>query len=286
MSSFVIITPARNEEAYITYVINSVVAQSKKPWRWVIVSDGSTDKTDEIVQNYIKMYSWIRLLRMPAHDTRNFASKSYCINAAWESLKEECFSFVAVCDADISFDSSYVEFLLNKFKSDSRLGVAGTPFIESGSQAYDYRFTNNEHVSGGFQLFRRECFEEVGGYIPVETGGEDWIAVTTARMKGWKTHTFSGKSYNHLRPMGTADKGVYQARFASGYQDFLFGNHPLWEVFRTLYQMKTDPFILGGLLIIAGYLEGLVRNPPRPISDELIRFHRSEQIGRLKKFFF
>jgi hypothetical protein len=121
-------------------------------------------------------------------------------------------------DADISFEKDYLEFLLEKFAGDARLGVAGTPFVEHGV-SYDYRFTSVEHVSGACQLFRRQCFEEIGGYVPVAGGGVDWIAVTTARMKGWRTRTFLEKACQHHRPMGTATAGSFTALYRLGRKD-------------------------------------------------------------------
>ena len=114
-----------------------------------------------------------------------------------------------------------------------KLGVAGTPFVEDGKH-YDYRFTNIEHVSGACQLFRRKCFEEIGGYIPIKGGGIDWMAVTTARMKGWKTRTFTEKTCLHHRKIGTGDSNTLIAAGSSmGRKDYFLGDHPLWEIFRT-----------------------------------------------------
>ncbi len=284
MLSYVLITAARNEEKYIEQTILSVLAQTIKPLRWVIVSDGSLDGTDDIVRDYCEKFDWISLLRAPEHVGRDFAAKSNCVRAAWATIQEVDFDVFASCDADISFEPDYMEFLLSKFRMDPKLGVAGTPFIEAGGQFYDYRFTNIEHVSGGCQLFRRECFEEIGGFTPIKIGGEDWIAVTSARMKGWKTRTFSGKSYNHLKRMGTGESLLLLARFKSGYEDYLKGGHPVWEFFRAIYQLRTSPILIGSLFMFSGYLAGGIRRPKRPISKELIRFHRKEQLERLKNF--
>jgi poly-beta-1,6-N-acetyl-D-glucosamine synthase len=199
MISYVLITPARNEEANIGRTIKSVVAQTILPKKWVIVSDGSTDRTDDIVNEHLPGNSWIELIRMPERTERNFAAKVACFNRGYEKVEALDFEIVGNLDADISFeDAEYFVFLLEKFMADPRLGVSGTPFVEDGKH-YDYRFTSIEHVSGACQLFRRECFEEIGGYIPIKGGGVDWAAVTTARMKGWKTRTFTEKRCLHHR---------------------------------------------------------------------------------------
>jgi GT2 family glycosyltransferase len=160
--------------------------------------------------------------------------------------------------------------------------VAGTPFIEDASQHYDYRFTNIEHVSGACQLFRRECFEAIGGYLPIKGGGIDWVAVTTARMKGWKTRTFTEKTIFHHRTMGTGKGNILMARFRLGKEDYYEGSHPLWELFRATYQMKFSPLVLGGLFIFSGYLAAFLQGMDRPVSPELIAFYRKEQMQRLK----
>ena len=146
-------------------------------------------------------------------------------------------------DADISFDEEYFTFLLGKLAADPSLGVVGTPFREHVTPVYDYRFVNIEHVSGACQVFRRKCFEEIGGFTPVKVGGVDNIAVTTARMKGWATRTFTEKVSTHHRQMGTAGRSVLSARFRMGVKDYALGNHPLWEMFRVARRMSQRPFV-------------------------------------------
>jgi glycosyltransferase involved in cell wall biosynthesis len=277
---YILITPARNEEAFIETTIKSVVSQTHLPEKWIIVSDGSSDRTDEIVNQYVRLHPWIDLIRMPEHRDRQFAAKVNCFNTAYARVQDLFYDIIGNLDADISFDSEYLSYLMSKFRDDPDLGVAGTPFVE-GDKHYDYRFTNIEHVSGACQLFRRECFQDIGGYIPIKTGGIDWIAVTTARMKGWKTRTFLDKTCQHHRKLGTGDAGSYKARFRDGVKDYSFGSHPVWELFRSVYQMKTKPHI-NGLLIMSGYLWAAIRRHDRPVSDELLRFYRDEQMMRLK----
>ncbi len=190
---YVLVTPARNEEQYIRRTLESVVSQTHLPLRWVIVNDGSTDRTASIVAEFSRGRDWIELVHMPEHRDRSFAAKVACFNAGFDRLKHLDFDVIGNLDADISFARDYFEFLIQKFQTDCRLGVAGTPFVEDGSR-YDFRFSNIEHVSGACQLFRRHCFQEIGGYVPIKAGGVDWTAVTTARMKGWRTRTFSEKS--------------------------------------------------------------------------------------------
>ena len=281
---YVLITPARNEEAYIEKTIQSVISQTVLPEKWVIVSDGSTDRTDEIVKQHIAKNDWIELLRMPEHRDRQFAAKVNCFNAGYKRLKDVKYDIIGNLDADISFEEDYFEFLLNRFAESPELGVGGTPFVEDSSH-YDYRFTNIEHVSGACQLFRCECFEDIGGYVPIKGGGIDWTAVTTARMKGWKTRTFTEKVCFHHKKMGTGNTSALMTWFRHGQKDYFLGGHPLWQLFRTIYQMSKKPYIIGGLLLFFGYNWAFISRVERPISQELIKFHRREQMQRLKNTF-
>ena len=280
--SYVSITPARNEEAHVEKTIQSVVAQTILPKKWIIVSDGSTDRTDEIVMRYTAKNAWIELLRMPEHIDRQFAAKVHAFNTGYERLKDVGYHIIGNLDADISFEKDYFEFLINKFAEFPELGVGGTPFVEDGKR-YDYRFTNIEHVSGACQLFRRECFEGIGGYVPIKGGGIDWVAVTTARMKGWKTKTFTEKTCLHHRKIGTGNNSSMMTWFRQGKKDFFLGNHPLWEIFRTFYQLTKNPIIIGGSFLFFGFAWAGLRRIKRPISTELMKFIRKEQMQRLKK---
>jgi len=285
--TYVLVTPARNERQLIEGTIRSVIAQTHLPSSWVIVSDGSTDGTDEIVARYAGEHAWIQLLRMPEHADRNFASKAVSFNSGFERLKSSEFDLIANLDADVTFGPDYFEFLVGKFAQMPRLGVAGTPFIydpgRPHSHSYAHRFADLEHVSGTCQMFRRQCLEEVGGYLPIKGGGIDWIAVTTARMKGWQTRTFLERTCVHHRKMGTASRTPLRARFQHGQEDYYVGKHPLWQLMRGFFQMKSQPLVLGGLCLILGYFWAMARRVPRQVSQELIAFHRAEEMARIRK---
>lgn len=284
LPSYVLITPARNEAAFIELTIKSVVNQTVRPTRWIIVSDGSADGTDEIVTRYLADNPWMELVRMPERRERNFAGKVRAFDAGYDRVKGIPYEVIGSLDGDLSFDNEYFAFLLGKLGENPALGLVGTPFQDGPNRTYDYRFVSTEHVSGACQLFRRKCFEDIGGYKPVEGGGIDHIAVLTARMKGWRTRTFTEKISLHHRPMGTAERGTMKARFKTGSQDYALGGHPLWELFRTCYQMSKRPFVIGGLTLLAGYVWAFAIRAERPISPELVKFRRTEQIQRLRNF--
>jgi glycosyltransferase involved in cell wall biosynthesis len=281
---YVLITAARNEADLIERTIKSVISQTILPLRWVIVSDGSTDGTDEIVKRYSEKYKWIFFASLPIRRERHFAGKAVAFNEGFNRLGGIQYDIIGNLDADISFDKDYFEYLLQKFAQDPALGVAGTPFRE-GSQQYDYRFSRKEHVSGACQLFRRECFESIGGYLPRKEGGIDLAAVVTARMKGWKTQTFTEKYCVHNRPMGKAGPHFLKYTFRSGYGDYQFGVHPAWQLFRCVYQMTNRPYFIAGFLLLSGYMWAMVTRAGWAVSEEFMRFRRREQSQWLRHNF-
>lgn len=283
---YVLITPARNEQAFIRRTLDSVVTQTILPERWLIVDDGSIDSTAEIVESYTKRYLWIELIRRRQDPDRNFASKAHSVALAFTRATPFEFDVVGNLDADVSFQPGYMEFLMRKFSEDTELGVAGTPFTQDGG--YDSSkdsFEGENYVAGPCQLFRRECFEEIGGYVPNRAGGVDWIAVMTARMKGWKVRSFSEKRFYHHRTLGTAERSPLRALFSYGEKDYYLGGSPLWQMFRATYRMANKPYLFGGAALGLGYAWAALRRIKRPVSRELMRFHRREQMKKLRAIF-
>lgn len=279
---YVLITPARNEAQLIEKTILSVVGQTVHPLRWVIVDDGSSDATVEIVKKYVDANPWIELVERPKRRERHFAGKVHAFNAGLDRVADLEYEVIGNLDADVSFDAEFFEFLLERFRLDARLGVAGTVFREEGYSSDTDSFEGRNHVAGQCQLFRRQCWEEIGGYIPHKAGGIDWMAVTTARMLGWKTQSFREKCYFHYRRMGTAERGVLASMFSYGEKDYYLGGHPLWQVFRVTYRAMKRPYFVGGMALLLGYLWAMIRRTERPVSPELMRFHRHEQMAKLR----
>jgi glycosyltransferase involved in cell wall biosynthesis len=279
---YVLITSARNEGRFIERTIHSVIAQSKLPERWIIVDDGSADGTAEIVESYLGRYPWIELLRRPARADRSFAGKAHAVNAALQHVASLQFDVIGNLDADVSFGSDHLAFLMDKFAADLHLGVAGTPFTEEGYDSARDSFEGENYVAGPCQLFRYKCFQEIGGYVPNRAGGVDWIAVMTARMRGWKVRSFSERRFHHHRSMGTAEKGKLSALFAYGQKDYYLGGSPVWQLFRVAYRVAKRPYLVGGLALLFGYCWAAGRRMERPVSAELVRFHQQEQMKKLQ----
>lgn len=204
-------------------------------------------------------------------------------NAGYERVKDFQYQIIGNMDGDISFDPDHFEFLLGNFASDTKLGVAGTVFREEGGYSSDKdSFEGRTHVSGQCQLFRRQCWEQIGGYVPHRAGGIDWIAVITARMMGWKTESFREKWFFHQRRLGTASRGILSSLFSYGQKDYYMGGHPVWEMFRVAYKTTRQPLLVGGFVLGFGYCWAFLCHKPRPVSRELMAFHRKEQLAKLR----
>jgi poly-beta-1,6-N-acetyl-D-glucosamine synthase len=282
--SYVLITPARNEEQFIERTITSVVRQTLPPLKWVIVSDGSTDNTDDIVKRYATQYEWIQLIRMPERSDRHFAAKVEAFNAGYAQVTDLPYQVIGNLDADVSFeDAGYFEFLMTQFVNDARLGVCGTSYREENT-VYPGRFTSLYDVFGACQMFRRECFEAIGGYLPAKSGGIDLIAFLSARAKGWQTRTFTERICTHRRKVGSAQyTAALERLLQAGQKDYLLGCHPAWELFRSLYRMNARPYFIGGLLMLLGYLGAMCRRVSRTMPKELIALRQTDQLQRLKQ---
>ena len=200
----------------------------------------------------------------------------------WRCFRTCTFDVIGNVDADVSFPPDFFAYLLDQFAADPKLGVAGTHYVEGDFHSFRDSFINPEHVNGQCQLFRRACFEDIGGYVPIEGGGIDWVAVTTARMKGWTTRSFGERVFEHHRKMGTAGGNELRARYAYGKKDYALGGHPMWQLLRGCYQMMRPPYVVGGLLLLAGYFGSWLSGAPRNVSPELMKFYRSEQMKRLR----
>ena len=283
---YVLITPARNEEAYIEKTIESVIAQSILPRKWVIVSDGSTDRTDEIVAKYAENNDFIRHLRIPEHSSRDVGLKVDAFYAGLEQLKEVEYDFLANLDADVSFGPHYFENLLEKFEQNPKLGLAGGLVVEVCNGKHVQNITLiNRSVGGQTQLFRREVFEKIGGYVTISGGGEDMVADYSTRRYGWQVRSFPEIKIFHHRRMGTEDNSIWRARMLQGVRDYMVGYHPLYETAKCLRHVVEKPYVIGSVLWLTGYLGAALRRCKRPVPSDVVRYIRRDQLGLLLKPF-
>jgi glycosyltransferase involved in cell wall biosynthesis len=281
-SSYVLITSARNEESYIGSTIQAVISQTVLPARWVVVSDGSTDMTDDIVAGYASSHGFIHLVRQMPSETREFGSKVRAINRAYELLKDMEFSFIGNLDADVTFGSSYYESILNRFHENRRLGIAGGICLDTEDATMNRHLMSRDEVRGAVQLFRRSCYEEIGGYLVLPMGGIDTVAQIMARMHGWEVRSFGDQQALHHRRTGTAGISIHKARFREGMKHYYLGYHPVFMAAKCAHRMIDPPYIAGSALMLAGYLWANLRGEDRRIPAQVIDYSRKCQVLRMK----
>jgi poly-beta-1,6-N-acetyl-D-glucosamine synthase len=275
--AYVLATAAYNEEDNIEKTIQSMVAQIELPNSWVIVSDGSTDRTDEIVQRYAEQYSFICFLRVSRPPGRSFRTKIMALQAGIKLLADVPFQFIGNLDADISIGPTYFADLITKFEANSKLGIAGG-YVHEGTEGEMHSRSSNRvySVAHAAQLVRRECYEAIGGYAILEYGGEDWHAQTSARMLGWSAEAFPDLPISHHRPTGTGDI-LLRHKFRQGRMDYSLGSDPIFEIFKCLQRLGEKPFFLGSMSRLTGFFWSLAIREPRPVSREFMVFLRDEQ---------
>ncbi|MGZ4954854.1 MAG: glycosyltransferase [Methylobacter sp.] len=279
--SYALITPAYNEEANIRRLIQCVAAQTLTPVKYVIVSDGSTDGTDEIVEQYARELGFVELLRLEKNGRVNFGSKALAFNAGWERLRALEFDFVANLDADISFEPRYFESLIQEFQQDLDLGLAGGHVHDVFGEQFIPQRMSEDSVAGPTQFFRRRCLEEIGGYLPLRWGGIDAAAEIMARMQGWKTRTIWNCRVLAHRPVRTGRKSVFGVRFNKGTMNYALGYHPLFNALSCLWRVTDHPFAVGSMCVMAGYIWAALRGCERQVPQEFVDFLRNEQLRRL-----
>lgn len=280
---YILITPAKNEAVYIEKTIQSVISQTIKPVKWIIVSDGSTDQTDNIVERYLDKNPFMQLVRLERNKERNFASKVHAIRKGFENVRGVDYEYYGNLDADISFQPDYYEKILTEFSKNPALGIAGGIVLEKlGNAKFHPQIVSEEFsVAGAVQMFRRDCYEEIGGYIPLEKGGVDAIAETMARMHGWEVRSFQSIKVVHHKQTGTKKANILKAKYLLGIAEYSHGNHPLFQILKCLYRAKEKPMIVGSISRLAGYSVAFMREDKITVPDEVVRYLRKEQLQRL-----
>jgi biofilm PGA synthesis N-glycosyltransferase PgaC len=284
---YVLITAARNEEAYIEKTIQSVISQTILPKKWVIISDGSTDRTDEIVKRYQANYDFIQLLRMELDTNRNYGRRVDVMLAGVERLNGIEYDFIGNLDADVSFEPNYYESIIVRFQANSNLGIAGGRIFDKHRNGFRRQFASVDSVAGAIQMFRWRCYEEIGGLTPSTIGGVDAIAEITARMKGWQVRSFSDLKIFHHRQtgIGTGSHNIWHARLNGGIIQYSVGYHWLFVLARSLYKIFQRPYLLGSILTLCGFCWANLQKKERVVPDEVMQYLRREQLHKLLSLF-
>jgi len=278
-------TAAHNEDAFIKETIMSVLGQTVLPMRWVIVSDGSTDNTDQIVESYAKQYKFICFLKLTRPAGRSFASKVVALQKGKKLLEEVPFEFIGNIDADIMVEPRYFEALINRFERNPQLGLtAGFIYEEQGGQFRCRASNRADSVPHAAQLVRRECYEAIGGYSVFKYGGEDWCAQQCAKMRGWQAKAIPALKVFHARHTGTASNWL-RDQFRLGRLDYSFGSNPVFEFLKCALRVSEKPWLLGAVTRFVGFVWSFTGRESRPVSQEFVDFLRKEQRTKILDIF-
>ncbi|MGA2224630.1 MAG: glycosyltransferase family A protein [Syntrophobacteraceae bacterium] len=279
--AYVLVTPARNEEATIEITLQSVVNQTLLPMEWVIVSDQSTDSTDEIVRRYGAQHTFIRLVRLEHGSERSFSSVVHATEAGIEALTAKNYDFLGLLDADVRLKPDYYETLIGRFAADPGLGLAGGLVLDviNGKVCRGRQYLGD--IAGATQFFRRKCFESIGGLVTIPEGGWDAITCVQARANGYQTATFPDLIVEHLKPRNISEGNVLRRNWQMGIRDYALGSHPVFEVVKCVARAAESPLLAGAAVRLLAFAWCSVRRRRRTISIEVMRRTRQEQINRI-----
>lgn len=275
-----LVTPARNEADHIEKTIHAVVSQTILPKQWVIVSDGSTDRTDEIVNQYAQLHDFIRLVRVDNNSRRDFASKVHAQQEGIHHLNGTGYEFFGFLDADISFDPNNFEQIFDQFRANPNLGIAGGAVYETCNGSFKSIYGNRTRAVGGvFQIFRRKCLEQVE-LIPFRYGGEDTFIEASAAMKGWQVCSFPHVKIYHYKAPGSLRQKL-KTSFIYGRRDYACHTHPLYVGAKCFRRLLQRPYVISSLFRFAGYSWAFICRCPREVPREVAAYMRAEQLYRL-----
>jgi glycosyltransferase involved in cell wall biosynthesis len=280
--SYVLLTAAKDEEAYIGDVINHVIHQTVRPRAWFIIDDGSLDRTTAIVTKFAADYPFIHLQSAAARQGRSFGSQYKAINAAYELARPLDFEFLGVVDADQAPESpTYYESLFADFDRNPKLGMtSGYIYERDGAGVWKVRPSNSRDSTAASALFRRTCYDEIGGYTPLSYGGSDALAQLEARRRGWEVATRPDLPILHYRPTSSAG-GIWRGRFREGMMDGSFGTLPVFEILKCTRRLKSRPLLLGSFVRFGGYLWWRMTRKPL-LSPDQVAFLRQIQRAKIR----
>jgi glycosyltransferase involved in cell wall biosynthesis len=278
---YVIVTPVRNEEPHIQKTLDAVVAQTVPPRRWIIVNDGSTDKTPELIDAAAKAHDWIE----PVHRSDRGFRKSGAgvIEAFYEGyhrVADEAWDYLVKLDGDLSFAGDYFERCFAHFAADAKLGIGGGVVCaeEHGRIDEDSKGDPRFHVRGATKIYRHECWQKIGGIF--RGTGWDTLDEVKANMLGWTTYTFRELSVLQLKPTGSAD-GTWRNWYKNGRANYIAGYHPLFMLSKCLRRCFRKPWVIAATGLFWGFAAGYLKGERQVDDPELIKYLRQQQLRRL-----
>jgi poly-beta-1,6-N-acetyl-D-glucosamine synthase len=280
--NYIVITPARNEAVHIGETIASMAAQRDLPRAWVIVNDGSTDATADIIEAAAREHSWIIPLHRPDRGARKQGSGVIeAFDDGLQLVKDQAWDFLVKFDADLSFDEHYFSRCLGKFGEDSSLGIGGGLICQEidGKLVCESPRDPAFHVRGATKIYRRACWEAIGGLI--RAPGWDTADELKANMLGWRTYSFADVPLRHHRFTGTAD-GTWNNCVKFGLSNYITRYHPLFMAAKCLRRTVQRPYLIGALGQAWGYCKGYLTKTARVDGEEYVRYVHRQQMNRLR----
>jgi len=279
---YVLLSAVRNEEKYVEFTLKSIVNQTVKPLRWIIVSDNSNDRTDEIVQRYATDNSFIRLIKGTGDPKRNFGSQIRAINFGYSMLDIDTYDFIGNVDGDVSFKSDYYEQVMSVLENEPSIGLAGGFIWEPHRSGFrEWPYNSRSAVAHAIQLFKKDVFEAIGGYKQLKYGGADWYAEVMVRSKGFTVKGLQEFPVYHHKPI-LSGEGVLRGAFKQGLMDYSIGSHPVFEVVKCAIRVTARPYVLYALWRLSGYFLSYIKRAKREASQEFIRAIQKEQKAKLR----
>ena len=284
-----VISPVRNERAHIEIVARALARQTRRPDLWIVIDDGSTDGTDELLERLAARIAFLRVVRSPAAPTADprvrdrlaVAAEARAFNRALAEVRADRFTHIAKLDGDTELPPRYFEALLGRFAQDDRLGLAGGVYADpvAGPERWRVvRIPSDHHVPGSLKCYSRECFEAIGGIR--ERLAWDTLDETYARMSGFRTRSFTDLVALHHRPWGSAD-GTLRGRARHGQCAYIAHFTPSWVGLRAFKLAATRPRGLSGAAFFYGYARSAFDGTQRVEDPELRRFVRHELRARI-----
>ena len=276
--SYLVISPCRNEAEFMTSTLDSVVSQSVRPKKWIIVDDGSTDATGEILRQYADQFDFIEIITKPDRGHRAVGPGVIeAFNLGLKSTNLDDYEFLCKLDLDVDLPSKYFELLIEKMHETPRIGTcSGKPYSRQGRWLLSEK-RGDEMSVGMTKFYRISCYKQIGGFVPEVM----WDAIDCHRCRqlGWLACSWDIPElrFVHLRLMGSSQNSIFEGKQRHGLGQYFMGTGLIYMCVTSVYRMLHPPYVLGGVFMFLGYLRGMVKGMPKYSDRELRRFIKSYQ---------
>ncbi|MGV6814798.1 MAG: glycosyltransferase, partial [Phycisphaerales bacterium] len=280
---YLLITPCRNEEDFLQITIDSIAAQTVLPACWVIVDDGSTDRTPEILAKACEQYPFIKVVQRADRGERAVGpGVIQAFNDGLASVDLDDFDYLCKLDADLGIPEGYFENMMERMESDPLLGnISGKTYINPLGSKWVSERMGDENAIGPAKFYRKACFLDIGGFVPQASW--DGIDGHSCRMKGWIASSVDEPEIQlkHYRPQGSSQRSIWTGRKRWGKGKYFMGSSLAYVIAVSIYRSKEYPIVVGGLGILMGYLGAVLARAPRYDDQDYLRFFRRYEFESL-----